>query len=77
MSDYPIGTSSLSWSVEQLRFYRKMYYFMGHHQEDFTKPFTCHIPDADWIVISRLAALYATHNMVEGPSGTTLPAELE
>lgn len=57
--------------------FTRMYDYMRSNQEEFTRPTAPEIAYSDWSVISRFAAMYAAHNMVDGPSGDTRPAELE
>jgi len=54
-----------------------MYAFMKSNQAHFTRESAPRIAPLDWSVISRMAALYAAHNMDGEPSGETRPAELE
>ena len=54
-----------------------MHKFMVNNQAHFTREGSAPIGVTEWRVISRMAALYAAHNLDGAPSGETRPAELE
>lgn len=69
-------TNAINWTQAQLRLFMRMYRYMSANQDKFMRNETPRMSKLDWGTISRLAALYAAHNMVEGPTGETKPADL-
>jgi len=69
--------NAINWTAQQLRLFQRMNAFMKSNQAHFTRESAPRIAPLDWSVISRMAALYAAHNLDGEPSGETRPAELE
>ena len=68
--------NAINWTGQQLRLFQRMYRFMKANQEHFTRDSAPRIDKTDWSVISRMAALYAAHNMDGDATGETRPADL-
>jgi hypothetical protein len=69
--------NAINWTAQQLRLFTRMYKFMKDNQAHFTRESAPRIDRTDWSVISRMAALYAAHNIDDAVSGETRPAALE
>ena len=69
--------SAAHWSDRQLRLFRRMHAYMKANQAHFTRDSAPRIDKLDWAVISRMAALYAAHNMEGDATGETRPAFLD
>lgn len=69
--------NAINWTGQQLRLFQRMYAFMRDNQAHFTRESAPRIDRTDWSVISRMAALYAAHNIDDAVSGETQPAALE
>ena len=68
--------NAINWTGQQLRLFQRMYAFMKGNQAHFMRESAAPINKTDWSVISRMAALYAAHNMDGDASGETRPADL-
>lgn len=72
-----VPPNAINWTAQQLRLFTRMYKFMKDNQAHFTRESAPRIDKLDWSVISRMAALYAAHNIDDSASGETRPAALE